>query len=156
MFSLQTLDRASIPQGRANLGPISTIAATARNEPCFSRPLHGRGRFRSLGRILIIDHGTIVARRHQPTQARFGRCDHADAAQRRDAARADHCRRAEWAPNTPTSEANVVRFHVPDGGHALPALIGALTRQGSMPSALTSTARRSTTSLTLTGRNLRD
>ena len=59
--------------------------------------------------------------------------------------------------DAPVTEATVVRFHVPDGATALPVLLGALSRRGSMPIGVE--VNRPTLDdvfLTLTGRSLRD
>jgi ABC-2 type transport system ATP-binding protein len=57
----------------------------------------------------------------------------------------------------PSTEANVVRFHVPDGGLALPILLGGLVK--SNIEAIGVEVNRPTLDdvfLTLTGRSLRD
>ena len=110
-------------------------------------------------RILIIDHGIIVA---EGTPAELKKRVSGDAItltlrSAEDTVRAAAIAAEQAGADMPTSEANVVRFHVPDGGHALPALIGALTRAGI--DAIGVDVNRPTLDdvfLTLTGRSLRD
>ena len=110
-------------------------------------------------RILIIDHGIIVA---EGTPAALKKRVSGDAItltlrSAEDAVRAATIAAEQVGADTPASEANVVRFHVPDGGQALPALIGALNRAG--VDAIGVDVNRPTLDdvfLTLTGRSLRD
>ena len=110
-------------------------------------------------RILIIDHGTIVAegtpaelkKRVSGDTVTLTLRSEADAAQSADiAARLD-------GADTPVVETHVVRLHVPEGAAALPVLLGHLTKSGI--DAIGVDVNRPTLDdvfLTLTGRSLRD
>jgi ABC-2 type transport system ATP-binding protein len=110
-------------------------------------------------RLLVIDHGTIVA---EGTPAELKKRVSGDAVtltlrDEADAARAAEIAGAIEGADTPSLEVNVVRLHVPDGGHALPVLIGGLTKAGI--DAIGVDVNRPTLDdvfLTLTGRSLRD
>ena len=110
-------------------------------------------------RILIIDHGTIVA---EGTPAELKKRVSGDAITLTLRNEADAGRSADIAAqlegaDKPTIEANVVRLHVPDGGRALPVLLGELTKAGI--DAIGVDVNRPTLDdvfLTLTGRSLRD
>jgi ABC-2 type transport system ATP-binding protein len=110
-------------------------------------------------RILIIDHGVIVA---EGTPAELKKRVSGDAITLTLRNEADAGRAAEIAgglegADQPTTEVNVVRLHVPDGGHALPILLAGLTRSGI--DAIGVDVNRPTLDdvfLTLTGRSLRD
>ncbi len=110
-------------------------------------------------RILIIDHGTIVA---EGTPAALKKRVSGDAITltlrtEPDAARAATIAAALEGADTPAVEANVVRLHVPDGGRALPVLLADLTKSGI--DAIGVDVNRPTLDdmfLTLTGRSLRD
>lgn len=110
-------------------------------------------------RLLIIDHGTIVAE-GTPAELKarvsgdtitltLRGNDEAEAAARIAA--------AQPGADEPVTEAHIVRFHVPDGGRALPHLITELGRAGI--DALGVDLNRPSLDdvfLTLTGRSLRD
>jgi ABC-2 type transport system ATP-binding protein len=110
-------------------------------------------------RILIIDKGEIVA---EGTPAELKKRVSGDAItltlkSSEDAARAAEAAAGLAGADTPTSEANVVRLHVPDGGSALPVLLADLVRHGI--EAIGVEVNRPTLDdvfLTLTGRSLRD
>lgn len=110
-------------------------------------------------RILIIDHGTIVA---EGTPAELKKRVSGDTItltlrSGTDAEAAAAIAAGLAGADTPVTEANVVRFHVPDGATALPALLGALTKAGI--DAIGVDVNRPTLDdvfLTLTGRSLRD
>jgi ABC-2 type transport system ATP-binding protein len=110
-------------------------------------------------RILIIDHGTIVA---EGTPAELKKRVSGDAITLTLRNEADAGRSATIAgtlegADKPVVEANVVRLHVPDGGRALPVLLGELTKAGI--DAIGVDVNRPTLDdvfLTLTGRSLRD
>jgi ABC-2 type transport system ATP-binding protein len=110
-------------------------------------------------RILIIDHGTIVA---EGTPAELKKRVSGDTITLTLRTEADAGRAAEIAAtltgaDTPVVEAITVRFHVPDGATALPQLLGALTKAGI--DAIGVDVNRPTLDdvfLTLTGRSLRD
>ena len=110
-------------------------------------------------RILIIDKGEIVA---EGTPAELKKRVSGDAItltlkSSEDAARAAEAAAGLTGADTPTSEANVVRLHVPDGGSALPVLLADLVRHGI--EAIGVEVNRPTLDdvfLTLTGRSLRD
>ena len=110
-------------------------------------------------RILIIDHGSIVA---EGTPAALKKRVSGDAITLTLRNAADAARAAEIAgglsgADTPATDVHTVRFHVPDGGQALPVLIGALTKAGI--DAIGVDVNRPTLDdvfLTLTGRSLRD
>ena len=83
-------------------------------------------------RILIIDHGTIVA---EGTPAELKKRVSGDTITLTLRTEADAARSATIAArlagaDAPVTEANVVRFHVPDGATALPVLLGDLTKAG--------------------------
>jgi ABC-2 type transport system ATP-binding protein len=110
-------------------------------------------------RILIIDHGTIVA---EGTPAELKKRVSGDAItltlrNEGDAVRAAEIAGALEGADKPAVEAHVVRLHVPDGGRALPLLLGDLTKSGI--DAIGVDVNRPTLDdvfLTLTGRSLRD
>ena len=110
-------------------------------------------------RILIIDHGTIVA---EGTPAELKKRVSGDTITLTLRTEADASRSSEIAgrlvgADAPVIEANVVRFHVPDGATALPVLLGDLTKAGI--DAIGVDVNRPTLDdvfLTLTGRSLRD
>lgn len=110
-------------------------------------------------RILIIDHGTIVA---EGTPAELKKRVSGDTItltlrSETDAAMAAGIAGALPGADTPVVEAITVRFHVPDGATALPQLLGALTKAGI--DAIGVDVNRPTLDdvfLTLTGRSLRD
>jgi ABC-2 type transport system ATP-binding protein len=110
-------------------------------------------------RILIIDNGTIVA---EGTPAELKKRVSGDAITLTLRNEADAARSAEIAgklegADTPVIDAHVVRLHVPDGGRALPVLLGDLTKAGI--DAIGVDVNRPTLDdvfLTLTGRSLRD
>jgi len=110
-------------------------------------------------RILIIDHGTIVA---EGTPAELKKRVSGDTITLTLRTEADALRSAAIAArlngaDTPTTEAHVVRLHVPDGATALPVLLGDLTKAGI--DAIGVDVNRPTLDdvfLTLTGRSLRD
>ncbi|HVY51305.1 MAG TPA: ATP-binding cassette domain-containing protein [Devosia sp.] len=110
-------------------------------------------------RILIIDHGTIVA---EGTPAELKKRVSGDAVTLTLRNESDAGRSAEIAvslegADKPAIEANVVRLHVPDGARALPVLLAELTRAGI--DAIGVDVNRPTLDdvfLTLTGRSLRD
>lgn len=110
-------------------------------------------------RILIIDHGTIVA---EGTPAELKQRVSGDAItltlrNEDDAGRSAQIAGALDGADQPAIEANVVRLHVPDGGRALPHLLAELTRAGI--DAIGVDVNRPTLDdvfLTLTGRSLRD
>ena len=110
-------------------------------------------------RILIIDHGTIVA---EGTPAELKKRVSGDAItltlrHEVDARRAAEIAGALTGADTPQVEAHVVRLHVPDGGRALPVLLADLTKAGI--DAIGVDVNRPTLDdvfLTLTGRSLRD
>src|SRR5690606_37905252 len=83
-------------------------------------------------RILIIDHGAIVA---EGTPAELKQRVSGDTITltlrgEADAAGAVDIATRLAGADTPAVAANVVRFHVPDGATALPQLLGALTKAG--------------------------
>lgn len=110
-------------------------------------------------RILIIDHGSIVA---EGTPAELKKRVSGDTITLTLRTEADATAAAAIAgrlngADTPVVEANVVRFHVPDGATALPVLLGDLTKAGI--DAIGVDVNRPTLDdvfLTLTGRSLRD
>jgi len=110
-------------------------------------------------RILIIDNGTIVA---AGTPAELKKRVSGDAItltlrNEVDAARAAKIAAGLAGADKPGIEAHVVRLHVPDGGRALPMLLGELTKAGI--DAIGVDVNRPTLDdvfLTLTGRSLRD
>ncbi len=110
-------------------------------------------------RILIIDHGTIVA---EGTPAELKKRVSGDTVTltlrtEGDAAATAGIVRALPGSDEPAGEANTLRFHVPDGATALPVLLGALTKAGI--DAIGVDVNRPTLDdvfLTLTGRSLRD
>jgi ABC-2 type transport system ATP-binding protein len=110
-------------------------------------------------RILIIDQGEIVA---EGTPAELKKRVSGDTVTVTLRSEADAARTAEAAArlagsDTPVVDANVVRFHAPDGGVALPALLGELVKSGI--EAIGVEVSRPTLDdvfLTLTGRSLRD
>ncbi len=110
-------------------------------------------------RILIIDHGTIVA---EGTPAELKKRVSGDAVTLTLRNESDAGRSAEIAvslegADKPAIEANIVRLHVPDGARALPVLLAELTRAGI--DAIGVDVNRPTLDdvfLTLTGRSLRD
>jgi ABC-2 type transport system ATP-binding protein len=110
-------------------------------------------------RILIIDHGTIVAE-GTPTELKkrvSGDAITLTLRHEEDARRAAEIAGALSGADTPQSEAHVVRLHVPDGGRALPVLLADLTKAGI--DAIGVDVNRPTLDdvfLTLTGRSLRD
>jgi ABC-2 type transport system ATP-binding protein len=110
-------------------------------------------------RILIIDHGTIVA---EGTPAELKKRVSGDAItvtlRSEDVAAAAAAIAGKLSgADEPVVEVNVVRFHVPDGATALPQLLSGLTRAGI--DAIGVDVNRPTLDdvfLTLTGRSLRD
>jgi ABC-2 type transport system ATP-binding protein len=110
-------------------------------------------------RILIIDKGEIVA---EGTPAELKKRVSGDTITltlrtAADAERAAGIAAALIGADVPVTEANVVRFHVPDGGSALPVLLGDLVKAGI--EAIGVEVNRPTLDdvfLTLTGRSLRD
>jgi ABC-2 type transport system ATP-binding protein len=110
-------------------------------------------------RILIIDKGEIVA---EGTPAELKKRVSGDTITLTLRSESDAGRAAEIAASLvgadkPVTEANVVRFHVPDGGSALPVLLGGLVK--SNIEAIGVEVNRPTLDdvfLTLTGRSLRD
>jgi ABC-2 type transport system ATP-binding protein len=110
-------------------------------------------------RILIIDHGTIVAE-GTPTELKkrvSGDAITLTLRHEEDARRAAEIAGALSGADTPQIEAHVVRLHVPDGGRALPVLLADLTKAGI--DAIGVDVNRPTLDdvfLTLTGRSLRD
>ncbi|MEO6396470.1 MAG: ATP-binding cassette domain-containing protein [Devosia sp.] len=110
-------------------------------------------------RILIIDNGAIVA---EGTPAELKKRVSGDAItltlrNEADAERAAGIAGALQGADKPSVEAHVVRLHVPDGGRALPVLLGDLTKAGI--DAIGVDVNRPTLDdvfLTLTGRSLRD
>ena len=110
-------------------------------------------------RILIIDHGTIVAE-GTPTELKkrvSGDAITLTLRHEEDARRGAEIAGALSGADTPQSEAHVVRLHVPDGGRALPVLLADLTKAGI--DAIGVDVNRPTLDdvfLTLTGRSLRD
>jgi ABC-2 type transport system ATP-binding protein len=110
-------------------------------------------------RILIIDHGTIVA---EGTPAALKQRVSGDAItltlrDEADAQRAAGIAGALEGADAPQTEAHVVRLHVPDGGRALPVLLAGLTKAGI--DAIGVDVNRPTLDdvfLTLTGRSLRE
>jgi len=110
-------------------------------------------------RILIIDKGEIVA---EGTPAELKKRVSGDTITltlrtEADAVRATGIAAALEGADVPTIDANLVRFHVPDGGSALPVLLGDLVKSGI--EAIGVEVNRPTLDdvfLTLTGRSLRD
>ncbi len=110
-------------------------------------------------RILIIDNGAIVA---EGTPAELKKRVSGDTITLRLRNEANAVSAAEIAKrlngaDSPVTDANVVRFHVPDGATALPVLLGDLTKAGI--DAIGVDVNRPTLDdvfLTLTGRSLRD
>jgi ABC-2 type transport system ATP-binding protein len=110
-------------------------------------------------RILIIDQGTIVA---EGTPAELKARVSGDTItltlrSEDDAARASEIAGGLEGADAPSREANIVRFHVPDGAVALPVLLGHLVKAGI--EAIGVEVNRPTLDdvfLTLTGRSLRD
>ncbi|MEQ1769643.1 MAG: ATP-binding cassette domain-containing protein [Devosia sp.] len=110
-------------------------------------------------RILIIDNGTIVA---EGTPAELKKRVSGDAItltlrHEADARKAAEIAGALEGADKPGIEGHVVRLHVPDGGRALPVLLGDLTKAGI--DAIGVDVNRPTLDdvfLTLTGRSLRD
>jgi ABC-2 type transport system ATP-binding protein len=110
-------------------------------------------------RILIIDQGTIVA---EGTPAELKKRVSGDTITLTLRSEADTARSAAIAAkmagaDAPTTDGNVTRFHVPDGGSALPVLLGELVKAGI--EAIGVEVNRPTLDdvfLTLTGRSLRD
>ncbi|HVW93369.1 MAG TPA: ATP-binding cassette domain-containing protein [Devosia sp.] len=110
-------------------------------------------------RILIIDKGIIVA---EGTPGELKKRVSGDTItltlrSETDAARAGETAAALAGADQPVLEANVVRFHVPDGAVALPVLMGDLVKSGI--EAIGVEVNRPTLDdvfLTLTGRSLRD
>jgi ABC-2 type transport system ATP-binding protein len=110
-------------------------------------------------RILIIDKGEIVA---EGTPAELKKRVSGDAItltlkSGEDAERAAEAAAGLTGADTPVTDANVVRLHVPDGGSALPVLLADLVRHGI--EAIGVEVNRPTLDdvfLTLTGRSLRD
>ena len=87
--------------------------------------------------------------------AAFARSDHAHGVLR--AVRTAEAAARLAGSDTPVVDANVVRFHAPDGGVALPSLLGELVKSGI--EAIGVEVSRPTLDdvfLTLTGRSLRD
>jgi ABC-2 type transport system ATP-binding protein len=110
-------------------------------------------------RILIVDHGTVVAEGTPAELKKRVSGDTITLALRNeaDAAAAAGIAAALGGADRPGVEANVVRFHVPDGATALPVLLGDLTKAGI--DAIGVDVNRPTLDdvfLTLTGRSLRD
>ena len=110
-------------------------------------------------RILIIDHGTIVAEGTPAELKKRVSGDTITLTLRSDAdatSAAAIAKRLEGA-DEPVVDVHIVRFHVPDGGRALPVLLGDLTKAGI--DAIGVDVNRPTLDdvfLTLTGRSLRD
>ncbi len=110
-------------------------------------------------RILIIDHGMIVA---EGTPAELKQRVSGDAItltlrHEEDARKAAGIAGRLEGADVPIIEAHVVRLHVPDGGRALPVLLAELTRSG--VDAIGVDVNRPTLDdvfLALTGRSLRD
>ena len=110
-------------------------------------------------RILIVDHGTVVA---EGTPAELKKRVSGDTItltmrNEADAVSASGIAAALGGADTPVVEAHVVRFHVPDGATALPVLLAHLTKAGI--DAIGVDVNRPTLDdvfLTLTGRSLRD
>lgn len=110
-------------------------------------------------RILIIDKGEIVA---EGTPAELKKRVSGDTItlilrSSMDAARAAEIASGLNGADKPVTDANLVRFHVPDGGLALPVLLGGLVK--SNIEAIGVEVNRPTLDdvfLTLTGRSLRD
>lgn len=110
-------------------------------------------------RILIIDKGTIVA---EGTPGELKKRVSGDTItltlrSETDAARASETAARLAGADEPAIEANVVRFHVPDGALALPVLMAGLVKSGI--EAIGVEVNRPTLDdvfLTLTGRSLRD
>lgn len=110
-------------------------------------------------RILIIDHGTIVA---EGTPAALKQKVSGDTItltlrSNEDAVAAGEIARRLDGADEPSVDAHIVRLHVPDGGRALPLLLGHLTKSGI--DAIGVDVNRPTLDdvfLTLTGRSLRD
>jgi ABC-2 type transport system ATP-binding protein len=110
-------------------------------------------------RILIIDQGEIVA---EGTPAALKKRVSGDTVTLTLRSEADAAASAEIAAgldgaDAPTTDANVVRFHVPEGGLALPHLLALLVKAGI--EAIGVEVNRPTLDdvfLTLTGRSLRD
>ncbi|MDB5561096.1 MAG: ABC-type multidrug transport system, ATPase component [Hyphomicrobiales bacterium] len=110
-------------------------------------------------RILIIDQGQIVA---EGTPAELKRRVSGDTITlilrtSLDAGKAAEIASGLVGADKPVIDANVVRFHVPDGGLALPVLLGGLVK--SNIEAIGVEVNRPTLDdvfLTLTGRSLRD
>jgi ABC-2 type transport system ATP-binding protein len=110
-------------------------------------------------RILIIDHGTIVAEGTPADLKKRVSGDTITLTMRNEAdtAAAAGIARQLSGVDTPVTDANVVRFHVPDGATALPVLLSDLTKAGI--DAIGVDVNRPTLDdvfLTLTGRSLRD
>lgn len=110
-------------------------------------------------RILIIDHGTIIAEGTPAALKKRVSGDAVTVTLRTEAEAETGMAVAGALPgaDTPLREANVVRLHVPDGGTALPALIKGLIDAGIEPIGVE--VKRPTLDdvfLTLTGRSLRD
>lgn len=110
-------------------------------------------------RILVIDHGTIVA---EGTPAELKKRVSGDAITLtlrtgEDATNSAAVAASLPGADAPSTEANTVRFHAPDGATALPALLGGLTKAGI--DAIGVEVKQPTLDdvfLTLTGRSLRD
>ncbi|HEY9010979.1 MAG TPA: ATP-binding cassette domain-containing protein [Devosia sp.] len=110
-------------------------------------------------RILIIDHGTIVAEGTPGELKQRVSGDTITLTLRTDgdATQAAEIARKLDGADEPAVDVHVVRFHVPDGGRALPQLLGALARADI--DAIGVDVNRPTLDdvfLTLTGRSLRD
>ena len=110
-------------------------------------------------RILIIDHGTIVAEGTpaEPKKRVSGDAITLTLRNETDAGRSATIASTLEGADTPGVEAHVVRLHVPDGGRALPVLLAELTKAGI--DAIGVDVNRPTLDdvfLTLTGRSLRD
>jgi ABC-2 type transport system ATP-binding protein len=110
-------------------------------------------------RILIIDQGEIVA---EGTPAELKKRVSGDTVTLTLRSEADAAASADIAAglegaDRPTIDANLVRFHVPEGGLALPHLLALLVKAGI--EAIGVEVNRPTLDdvfLTLTGRSLRD
>jgi ABC-2 type transport system ATP-binding protein len=110
-------------------------------------------------RLLVIDHGTIVA---AGTSAELKKKVSGDAItltlrNEPDAARAAETAAHLAGADTPALEGHIVRLHVPEGGTALPVLLAGLVKAG--VEAIGVEVNRPTLDdvfLTMTGRSLRD
>jgi ABC-2 type transport system ATP-binding protein len=110
-------------------------------------------------RILIIDHGSIVAE-GAPAELKQKVSGDAITVTLRNEADAQQAAASAAdldGADTPNVEANVVRLHVPDGGRALPVLLkGLLDRHIEAIGVEVSRPTLDDVFLTLTGRSLRD